>query len=198
MQKTPYVEVNPRVAGQIAVYFDRAPNMPGDPFVQQVYNALIRETSRQFGVLKKLVKIEPYGDDMVPYRDSAEMMDDVRKNRHLWVYSGGETHPLLGQRANWMFRAIHDFFGHAAQGFGFGPRGEENAWLEHSKLFSPAARMALTTETRGQNSWVNFGPYRNLPPAKRPYAKQKVFVLPRPFLTHPEFMKAYRKWPWFL
>ena len=198
IQKTPYVEVDTAVATKIARYYDRLSNESDDGFVRHVYAALGREVSRQFDVLRKIVKIEYYGDDYVPYRDSADMMNDVKKKRHLWVYSGGEVHPALGKKLNLMFRAVHDFFGHAAQGYSFGPRGEENAWIEHSKLFSPMARLGLTTETRGQSSWVNFGPYRHLPPSKRPYARQKAMVLPRKYLLHPEFVKAYRRWPWFL
>ena len=56
-------------------------------------------------------------------------------------------------------------------------------------MFSPEARKAMTTETRGQNSWVNFGRhnydaagnYKNIPAAKRPYAQQKVALLPEEF-----------------
>ena len=59
-------------------------------------------------------------------------------------------------------------------------------------MFSPAARRAMTSETRGQNSWVNFGPQlRNsdgslpkkgdknyISPAKRDFAEQKNFLFP--------------------
>ena len=30
------------------------------------------------------------------------------------------------------------------------------AWNVHARMFSPLARRAMTTETRGQNSYVNF------------------------------------------
>jgi hypothetical protein len=93
-----------------------------------------------------------------------------------------------------MFRGVHDFFGHAMHGYAFGPRGEENAWIEHSKMFSPLARWALTTETRAQNSWVNFGPYSDLPVDKRPYAEQKVGILPVRFVISSVFETAYRDW----
>ena len=61
--------------------------------------------------------------------------------------------PLL---INDVFRAIHDFYGHAELGNSFGPKGEENAWNIHARMYSPEARKAMTTETRGQNSFVNF------------------------------------------
>jgi hypothetical protein len=60
------------------------------------------------------------------------------------------------------------------------------------QMFSPLAAAAITTETRGQNCWVNFGPHmRNkrgeifniyesgyIPPQKRPFAQQKMGLLP--------------------
>lgn len=60
--------------------------------------------------------------------------------------------------ANDLFRAVHDAFGHGLEGAGFRARGEENAWLAHSKLFTGSALAAITSETRGQNSWLNYGP----------------------------------------
>lgn len=198
VQPTPYVPVNEAVAREIAYYYDRTPDQSRDPYVRRAYNALVREVAAQFRLVKRIIKLTPHGDGFQPYADSSQMMDDILRNRHLWVYTGGETHKLLNRKQNWMFRAIHDFFGHAAQGLSFGPRGEENAWIEHSKLFSPMARLALTTETRGQNSWVNYGPYSNRPPAERPYAKQKAMILPGPLTIHPVFAAAYRRWPWFV
>lgn len=50
-------------------------------------------------------------------------------------------------------------YGHIKDGNGFTPSGEDNAWRSHYAMFSPAARPAMTTETRGQSDWVNFGPH---------------------------------------
>jgi len=57
-----------------------------------------------------------------------------------------------------MFRAVHDYFGHAVHRNQFGPIGEETAWAAHSQMFSPLARIAMSSETRGQNSLVNYSP----------------------------------------
>jgi hypothetical protein len=72
-----------------------------------------------------------------------------------------------------MFRAVHDVFGHAATGRAFDPHGEEAAFRSHYAMFSPQARPAMATETRGQNSVNNFG---GLP--KGEFAEQKVVTLP--------------------
>jgi hypothetical protein len=55
----------------------------------------------------------------------------------------------------------------------------------------------MTTETRGQNSWVNFGPNASLPPAQRLYAEQKTFILPEKFQTTPVLLEAYADFPGF-
>jgi hypothetical protein len=196
VMETHVVEVDPNLARVIARVYHKAKSVPRDPFVKACYKSLTREVAVQFKILP--VRITPYGDGSAPYRDSKGMMDDLLKNRHLYVYTGGEDHPIFTRRENFKFRAVHDFFGHAAQGFAFGPRGEENAWIEHCKLFSPLARAALSTETRGQNSWVNFGPYAAVPPDKRPYAAQKTFILPLPLRMHPAFVAAYAQYPEFI
>lgn len=72
---------------------------------------------------------------------------------------GGPDGPLKPVLANDLFRAVHDAFGHGLEGAGFRAQGEENAWQAHSRLFTGSALGAITSETRGQNSWLNFGPY---------------------------------------
>ena len=57
--------------------------------------------------------------------------------------------------ANDAFRIVHDMYGHMGQGNPqFRSKGEERAWLEHSRMYSPAAKRAMTSETRGQNVLV--------------------------------------------
>jgi hypothetical protein len=130
-------------------------------FVIKSYSELAKEANAQFESLP--IKIEFHDGDQ-NYESSAEMLDDVHNFGHLWVYKGGEDHPLLGSKtadengitANDKFRAVHDYFGHSVEGYQFGKDGEENAWIEHSKMFSPLAQMTLSTETRAQNSFVNY------------------------------------------
>jgi hypothetical protein len=184
-----------------ALLIDDLPN----PTVRRAYEAFAREVSAQwdFALAHGMTfEPEPNGED--PYKTSFEVADDVRNNRHLYFYQGGEPHgfmsavdPNTGFSINDKFRAVHDYFGHCAGGHGFGPHGEESAWNSHSQMFSWDARRALTTETRGQNSWVNFGrqnydrhgEYLNIPPARRPYAKQKTALLPDEFVRRPSLVR---------
>jgi len=97
-----------------------------------------------------------------------------------------------------VFRAVHDTFGHGMRGNTFGPIGEYNAWLAHKEMYSSTAQRVMTTETLGQNTWVNFGPHmrtedgvligkgdsKYIGPADRPFAPQKVAIMPDNIITN--------------
>lgn len=95
---------------------------------------------------------------------------------------GGVDGPLRPVLANDLFRAVHDAFGHGIEGSGFRAQGEENAWQAHIRLFTGPARGAITTETRGQNSWLNYGPYgernRTAKTEDTVFADQKTGLMP--------------------
>ena len=132
-----------------------------EDLVKKSYEQLIKEIDIQYNSLP--INVEFHTGDK-NYENSSEMFDDVINYNHMWVFLGGEDHPALGQRtmdsngltANDKFRAVHDYYGHVVGGFEFGKNGEENAWIEHSKMLSPLSQWALSTESRGQNSYVNY------------------------------------------
>ncbi len=169
-------------ASQMAGVYARLKSDPANPEVQRAYRALVDETKAQYQALQDAgYRFEFVDED--PYKSSAEMTRDLRENRRLRVFKSKEgDHPLLSPEENTIFRAVHDAIGHGAGGSQFGPHGEELAYRKHAAMFSPLARRAMATETRGQNSWVNFGPHRALPPAQRPFAEQKAALWPEEFL----------------
>jgi hypothetical protein len=119
--------------------------------------------------------------DKDPYPNSAAMLKDLAENKRLRVFNTPEApHPLLTAEQNNRFRAVHDFFGHGKEGYQFGPEGEFNAWREHAAMFSDKSIPAMSTETLGQNAWVNFN--KNVVPGSplrdRPFAAQKAALLP--------------------
>lgn len=205
---TKYVKVDPERATRIAQAFDAMKHEPNDLLVRESYAAMIRETLAQFQYVKatglQIDFIEPGMED--PYAASPRLaILDVIENNHLWVFptdsgfGGTETasidisgNPLLDYtdevvngrrlRANDVFRIVHDYFGHIKDGHGFRAEGEENAWQSHAAMYSPLARRAMTTETRGQNSWVNYGPFaainRTATAGETQYAPQKIGLLP--------------------
>lgn len=98
-----------------------------------------------------------------------------------WGYGSveGEQKRVL---ANDLFRTVHDAFGHGLEGSGFRARGEENAWQAHARLFTGSALGAITSETRGQNSWLNYGKYgeqnRTAKVEDTVFADQKTGLMP--------------------
>lgn len=175
----PIKELNKENSKSIAAEFDKMQPTPNDPKTKAAYKAMVKETIDQYKkILSYGYKLEINNSE--PYENSADMITDLRDNKRMKIFStesgfGDEAitpqqrkdNPLLQKTKfkdvngepllpNDIFRFVHDFFGHAKFGNGFGALGEENAWSIHSRMYSPLARLAMTTETRGQNSWVNF------------------------------------------
>ena len=207
---TKYAKVDPARAKRIAAAYEDMPHNPNDPLTRASYDALVRETMAQYNAAKAAgFKAEFWHPDKQedPYMASPRLaVEDVRKNHHMWVFptltgygSGpeidekearenpmlqltGETWNGIPVTVNDIFRAVHDYYGHAKEGVGFRHDGEENAWRAHASMFSPLARLAMTTETRGQNSWLNFGPHGEKNQTARTedtvFAPQKIGILP--------------------
>lgn len=196
-----YPEVDESRAKRIADEYERMPHAPNDPYVRSAYRALAQETADQYNHLVNngyTFEFEPPGG---AYNSPWDAARDIRDNKHMYVYPTSvgygmgekvDEHPLLqdtgyewnGQPVTYndLFRGVHDAFGHAKEGVGFRHHGEENAWRQHSAMYSDLARHALTSETRGQNSWVNFGPYgdhnQTANQADTVYPPQKAGLLP--------------------
>ena len=202
-----YVEVYKDLAGRIATAFEEAKDNPTDPETLAAYNAMAEETLAQWQFVKDTgVQIEFIRlDQENPYPNgSRDVLIDIRDNNHLWVFPTDDgfgqeaiteadeaANPLLKRanevvdgvdmRINDVFRIVHDYFGHGLEGSTFTARGEENAWQAHVRMYTPLAARAMTTETRGQNSWVNFGPMgeqNRANPSDTVYAEQKITLLP--------------------
>ena len=217
-------------ASKIADAFEALEDSPNDPEVQDAYNAMADETAKQHqDIIDAGYEVEIWDGEGEPYANAQEMIDDVKNNKHMYIFSteqGFGDEPITDEQRkqnkllqdsglkdkngkpllyNDMFRFVHDFFGHTERGNGFGPVGEENAWDVHARMYSPKARRAMTTETRGQNSWVNFGPQmRNedgslkkkgdpgyLSPKDRAFAPQKMALMPEEFTQIKEVVSGF-------
>lgn len=170
------VVVNLPHAHQIAHEYHEAPSF--DQTAAPHYKAMAEETQRQFEFLTKPkhkggLGVDVSVHDTDPYKKARDMIGDVSQGK-LKVLSTKSTggHPIFSNDVNDQFRAVHDFFGHAATGRGFDPHGEEAAYRSHHAMFSKLAGPAMATETRGQNSALNYGSN----PGE--FAEQKVAVLP--------------------
>jgi len=170
------VVANRERASRIADIYETLPKKDVEAIDE--YEALASEVEEQFDFMTKTlgVKVEFVATD--PYRTSQEMFQDVsRGNLKVLQTETTGAHPLFSDAQNNKFRAVHDYFGHAATGRGFGQDGEESAWVHHSQMFTEKARAALTTETRGQNSFFNN--------RGKQFADQKVALLPEEFWAVP-------------
>lgn len=133
-----------------------------DQLTEAAYNALADKTVQQFDRIPLSMRYH-FGEGEYP--TPSAMLQDVMGQGNLNVFRGGDPHPYLSRKdpltgltANEMFRAAHDFYGHGPQGSTFRPGGEEMAYASHSAMMDPLEQFALAAETRGQNSWVNYGP----------------------------------------
>ncbi len=213
---TEYPPFSEERAKFIAAAYDLMSHSPQNKDVKKAYDAMIQETMDKYKSLKDsgidFQFMKEGMDD--PYAASPAMgYQDLVERGRLFVFPTDfgfgtsasfdpKTNPLLtkvgkvGDKedavANDAFRAVHDIFGH----FGFGNpffrhKGEERAFLEHSRMYSPEARGAMTSETRGQNSWLNFGPYgasnRTASTPDTVFADQKSGLMPQ-FTFEPEGM----------
>jgi hypothetical protein len=205
-----YAKLDPKFARMYADYYERMRHNPNDPRTKQAYEALVKETEAQFEQMLS-DGVNPYlftNND--PYKNSPyEALGDLYQNKRLGIYStrdgfGSDNefdptgNPLLkemdftvdGQRflLNDAFRGVHDYYGHGKHGFGFRAGGEDNAFRAHSGMFSDLARQAIATETRGQNSLLNYGPdgerNRNASLADTVFSDQKTGLLPNLVSTH--------------
>jgi GNAT superfamily N-acetyltransferase len=184
-----YVEVDEARARRIADAYEAMKHEPQNPKVKEAYADLIRQTKDQYQALVKAGYEFTFFDQFSdPYKGNpSAAMRDLRANKRMAVYGTydgygtegitgaeikdnpmleptgltwpdqrGVMHPVV---ANDLFRAVHDAFGHGLEGASFRARGEENAWQAHVRLFTGPAIAAITSETRGQNSWLNYGPH---------------------------------------
>jgi hypothetical protein len=203
--QTKYASIDENRATRLAQAYEGMANNPNDPKVKKAYNAMIEETMAQYEALRK----KGYKFDFMPesgdiYGNPRNAINDIVQNKRLSIFPteqgfGGpsaavasEANPLLMRTgetwngkpvtANDVFRAVHDVFGHGKHGVGFRATGEENAFQSHARMYSPEALPAATSETRGQNSWVNYGPFgesnKTASPILTEYAEQKTGLMP--------------------
>lgn len=166
-------------ARMMARYYDMMPNEPDNPAVIAAHKKFAEEVEAQAQALRDAgYSWTPVEKD--PYKNSAEMLADLRDNKHIYTYAAtpDQASPMASLETQNTFRAIHDILGHGQFGNQFGPIGEENAFRDHAAMFSPEARKVMASLTRGQNSWVNFGPNAHLPVRERPFAAQKAAIWP--------------------
>lgn len=164
------ITVNPSARARAARAYARMP--VSDPKAIPAYKALRSEIRQQFDYLTKTLGVKVVVTKTDPYPDVDAMMRDIQENGRLKVMSTATTgsHPFFSNRENDMFRAVHDYFGHAATGRDFSRHGERAAYLSHvSMMKSKDSIRALFTETEMQNAALI---------ATKSFQEQKVALAP--------------------
>lgn len=166
--------INPARSDEIGNAYLQMPAY--DKAAEPAFRKFRDETNRQFdhmtaprskgglGLSVEVTSEDPYGwGSQTPGEDHSnwdyskvmpEMRHDVTENNRMKVYSTKSTggHPFLTDDDNDRFRAVHDVFGHLGTGRGIDFNGEEAAFQGHAAMYTPLARQAMATETRGQNA----------------------------------------------
>lgn len=207
-----YVKIDKDLSKRIADAYENMKHDPKNPKVKEAYDDLIKQTTKQYEYLLNAgYKFSFFDSNTDPYKGNPwAAMKDLRDNKKMAVYgtydgygtegvtgANIEDNPMLRDTgykwkdqngvehnvtANDLFRAVHDAFGHGLEGAGFRARGEENAWQAHVRLFTGPAIAAITSETRGQNSWLNYGPKgesnRSAKLEDTVFAEQKTGLMP--------------------
>lgn len=173
----------PDFLSQVAWSYELLQHRPSAHHVRYAYRVLCAELWAQYQALEETIDFRFTETD--PYDTYPEMFADM--DRHvLYVYTYHDmpwTHPLTasapnGEPWNNIFRAVHDASAHYPERNAFDYLGEFRAFQAHCRVLSPIARLAIATETLGQNSYLHFGPHAHLPLKIRPYAEQKADILP--------------------
>jgi len=165
---------------RIADAYNRLPDF--DHAAVPAFRAMREETMRQFdhvtaprskggmGIDVHVTPHDPYGENG-PENIVRDFRNDVVNHNRMHVMSTASTggHPFFTNDQNDAFRAVHDVFGHLGSGRGIDRHGEEAAFQKHAQMFSPLARQAMATETRGQNAALH---------ATGSFQDQKVALLP--------------------
>ncbi len=199
---------DPEQGRRIAEAYDAMAHDPTNPDVKKAYDALIEHTFKQYQALKNegfQFHFNEPGQD--PYAASPALGYLDARRGHLSIFPTIEGHghaetlgpesvknnPLLAESGeswqgkpalmNDVFRAVHDMFGHYAEGNPFfRAPGEERAWVHHGLIYPESALGAVFSELPGQNSWTNYHPSvaeRNKGASGKDtvYADQKVGLL---------------------
>jgi len=207
-----FAGVDVDLAQRIAQAYEEMKHDPQDPETAAAYQALIEQTKAQYDALVaagySFTFFDRHSD---PYEGNPwNAMRDLRATKTMAVFATSDGYgtegitdsdiadnPMLEDSGltwpdqagvqqpvtyNDIFRAVHDAMGHGLEGSGFRARGEENAWQAHVQLYFGGAVAAMTSETRGQNSWLNYGPYgeqnRTASLEDTIFAEQKIGLLP--------------------
>lgn len=173
------VTVDAGFCREVADRYERAPRLAYDEALARRYDRVKQESRQQYeDVLDAGITVQPWLSPGPPYRDSDELVRQVRQTRTIRVLltreehgppGGAGFHPLREPSPitaagvpllyNDLVRTVHDLFGHVMFGAGFGLSGELKAAYCHLALHSEDAQRVLFNEQVAQICWFYYGPH---------------------------------------
>jgi hypothetical protein len=135
----------------------------------QAFLELARDSERRAEVLQEHLRVQVVNDPE-PYKNSQQLVDDVRKKRQLLVSRAGIDHPVWSDAQVIAYRICHDVLGYAAADAGWDWAGENLAFAHHAELLSEEAQKALFCESVASTAYAAF---------YRAYSPEKVALFPQ-------------------
>lgn len=138
------------VARRIGKEYIERPVIPDDPEESNL-------TVKAFTVMRDInaamfaeIPVDVKFQEEDPYRSYEHMRREVEETDILRVFNGGDPHPLWGNNAEIVGRAVHDWYGHLELDVPFTVEGEYQKW-KHARDHYPAyCDRVLFTEVIGQ------------------------------------------------
>ncbi len=154
--ESPSAEFDVRGA-RIAEWYMNEQSLPHHYLIQSGYVTFRDVVNAQFDALSE--RIYFMWTDHDPIADAAAIHDCVDSGwLPVWDSKHTGGHPVWDNETNNRFRAVHDVLGHYLNRVGFDKYGEDAAYRAHAATMPGGLiRQLLATETRGQNSALNYG-----------------------------------------
>jgi hypothetical protein len=138
--------------------------------IQRKYEAVADTVNKLFDQIQVPVIFQ----EKDPYSDYEDMAKTVAEEQKLRVYSGHAGHPVMSDRENLKFRAVHDWHGHLRYDVNFTTEGEFMKWFNMRDTFPIWTHNVLFAEVVGQ-----LGAIKYLPDSfNDPRYEQKAIELP--------------------
>lgn len=138
---------------EAADWYNGLSRVSDDPEVIASYEALRAQTVEMYRYLVEEMGIRFDFVSEDPYPTPAAMFDDLQRHGRMKVLKTQQgEHPFFTPEESDMFRAVHDYFGHAVHESDFGRFGQEVAATTHMQMYSADAQGAAFTEMRARTA----------------------------------------------
>ena len=146
---------------------ESTPGEAGRDRIIDFSKAEVDRIERAFNALRRKVEIVFTPDD--PYSSYQEMLERVRSERRMFIFTGFSDTPLWTPETNWKARAVHDW-DHIQHGIDFSMSGEAAAFrVSASRMpgLAPLYLSEIALQAAVQNFTGDFGAQKVVLPEAR-------------------------------